>query len=194
MDNIVTGGVTLDQHLADIRELFATLVKWNVSLAPAKTFLGYPDVQLLGQRVNSLGLTTAIEKLAAIAKIQYPLTVSDLEHFLGLTGYLRSYVHYYAQLARPLQDLKTQQLKLAPVKGNPRKAYASKTKLPLPPSPTEEASFTGLKQALLSPAILIHFSPDRVLWIDLDASKEFGFGIVIFYVKTDVQERLPVSK
>ena len=194
VDDIVTGGVTLDQHLADMRELFATLVKWNVSLAPAKTFLGYPDVQLLGQRVNSLGLTTATEKLAAIAKIQYPLTVGDLEHFLGLTGYLRSYVHYYAQLARPLQDLKTQQLKLAPVKGNPRKAYVSKTKLPLPPSPTEEASFTGLKQALSSPAILIHFSPDRVLWIDLDASKEFGFGVVIFHVKTDVQERLPVGK
>ena len=80
------------------------------------------------------------------------------------------------------------------MKGNPRKAYVSKTKLLLPPSPTEEASFTGLKQALLLPAILIHFSPDRVLWIDLDASKEFGFGIVIFYIKTDIQKRLPVGK
>ena len=85
-----------------MRELFAILVKWNVSLAPAKTFLGYPDVQLLGQRVNSLGLTTTTEKLAAIVKIQYPLIVSDLEYFLGLTGYLRSYIYYYIQLARPL--------------------------------------------------------------------------------------------
>ena len=32
-------------------------------------------------------------------------------------------------------------------------------------------------------SILIHFDATRTLWIDLDASKEFGFGIIIFHVK-----------
>lgn len=27
----------------------------------------------------------------------------------------------------------------------------------------------------------MHHNPDKVLWINLDASKEFGFGAVAFY-------------
>ena len=40
-----------------------------------------------------------------------------------------------------------------------------------------------LKQALSQPSILVYFDPNRTLWIDLDASKEFGFGAMVFHVK-----------
>lgn len=82
--------------------------------------------------MNSLGLTTLEEKLKAIRLLTYPDTLSILEYYLGLTGYLRSYIHFYAQLAAPLQALKTLFLQRAPLGGQQRRAYASKTKLGTP--------------------------------------------------------------
>lgn len=60
-----------------------------------KFYLTYPDVTLLGQHVNSLGLLTSEKKLKALRLLKYP----KIEYYLGLTRYLRSYIHYYAQLA-----------------------------------------------------------------------------------------------
>lgn len=184
VDDIVCGSTSLSEHLSHLRQLFTLLVKFNVSISPKKAFLGFPDVRLLGQKVNSLGLATSEEKLKAISQLRYPQTLGGLEHYLGLTGYLRQYVHFYAQLARPLQDLKTKLLKEAPTKGNPRKAYASKTALPQA-SLAEQTSFEELQEALSKACILVHFNPSWILWVDLDASKEFGFGAVIFHVKNN---------
>lgn len=73
-----------------------------MSLSPKKSFLGYPSVTLLGQEVDSLGMTTSAEKIAAISSLRFPHSLRDLEGFLGLTGYLRSSIARYAQLAEPL--------------------------------------------------------------------------------------------
>ena len=182
IDDIVAGSKELSEHVTNLRKLFTLLREHNISLSPTKTFLGYPSVSLLGQKVDSLGLSTSEEKLAAIRLLKYPITLGDLEHYLGFTGYLRDRVHFYAQRAQPLQKLKTALLKDSP-SGNKRKAYSSVTRLPTPPSPSEEESFRSLQDALSQPCILVHFDSGRVLWIDLDASKAFGFGAVIFHVK-----------
>lgn len=55
-------------------------------------------MNLLGRRVDSLGMSTAEDKLEAIKSLKYPATLGDLEYYLGLTGYLRNYVHHFAQL------------------------------------------------------------------------------------------------
>lgn len=80
-------------------------------------FLNYPDMGLLGQRVHSLRLNTYNEKLKAIRLLTYPKTSGALEYYLGLTGYLQSYIYFYAQLAALLQELKTLLLCDTPVVG-----------------------------------------------------------------------------
>ena len=71
----------------------------RISINPRKAYLGYPTIQLLGQKVDSLGLSTSEEKLKAITLLQFPATLRQLETYLGLTGYLRNYIPYYAQIA-----------------------------------------------------------------------------------------------
>ena len=181
IDDIVSGARSMTEHITRLRAIFELLSTYNISINPGKTFLGYPSVDLLGQHVNSLGMSTAEDKVRAIASLEYPKTLGDLEHFLGLTGYLRSAVHFYSQKAEPLQDLKTMMLKKAPVAGAQRKLYALKTKLPAP-TLKEETSFTSIKNALSTAKLLVHFDPTRSLWIDLDASKARGFGAMVFHV------------
>lgn len=187
VDNIICGAKSLDDLLSKLCTLFEIFVTYNISIKPTKTFLNYPDVGLLGQQVNSLGLTTAKEKLNAISFLHYPDTLGALKYYLGLTGYFRSYIYYYAQLAEPLQSLKTSLLKAVPLSGQQYRAYASKTKLP-PATPRQLASFEGIQAALAEPITLAYYDPDKILWIDLDASKEFGFGAIIFH--TDKENEL----
>ena len=61
VDDIVVFSHTLEEHVQHLGQLFTLLRSKNVSLAPTKSYLGYPSVMLLGQRVDSLGMTTAEE-------------------------------------------------------------------------------------------------------------------------------------
>lgn len=117
--------------------------------------------------------------------MKYPETLKALEYYFGLTGYLGSYIYYYAQLASPLQALKTNLLKRAPESGQQRRAYTSETRLK-PPTKKKLAAFDALPLTLSRPITLVHHNPDRPLWIDLDGSKEFGFGAVAFHTMEDI--------
>ena len=134
VDDIICGARSLSDLLEKLRILFDIFLEYNISIKPTKSFLNYPDVGLLGQRVNSLGLTTSEEKLQAIKHLTYPETLGALKYYLGLTGYRRNYIYFYAQLAAPLQALKTSLLRDAPVSGQQHRAYALKTRLG-PPTP-----------------------------------------------------------
>ncbi len=59
IDDIVCGARSLPDLLEKLRTLFEIFLKYNISISPTKSYLNYPDVALLGQRVNSLGLTTS---------------------------------------------------------------------------------------------------------------------------------------
>lgn len=176
IDDVVVRSKSMNDHIQHLRQVFTLFVEKGISIKPTKVFLGYSDVNLLGQHVNALGLSTSEEKLRAISQLKFPRTLSELEHYLGFTGFLRSYIYYYAGVSRPLQDLKTLLLKASPKEGRQRKTYSSKTKIS--GTDAEIAAFNTLQSLLSRPCILVHFNPNRTLWIDVDASKEFGFGVI----------------
>ncbi len=66
IDDIVCEAKSLPDLLEKLRILFEIFLKYNISISPTKSYLNYLDVALLGQRVNSLGLTTSEQKLEAI--------------------------------------------------------------------------------------------------------------------------------
>ena len=188
VDNIICGARSLNDLLSNLCILFEIFVAYNISIKTTNTFLNYPNVGLLGQEINTLGLTTVKKNLNAIRLLQYPLTVGALEYYLGLTGYLCSYIYHYTQLAEPLQILKTTMLKSAPLLGQQWRAYALKTKLP-PLSPAKLPAFSSLQEALSRSTTLIHYNLNKILWINLNVSKEFGFGAVVFH--TSPNKELP---
>ena len=174
VDDIVVFSKTLAEHLSHLRQIFALFKRVGVALKATKSFIGYPNVQLLGRRVDSFGLSTPHERLAAISKLKFPLTLAALETYLGMTGYLRNYIAWYAQIARPLQNRKTELLKPSPKGGRERKSFSATTKL-TDPTEAELASFDALQNLLSKPSYLTHFNPCWTLYLDIDASKDFGY-------------------
>lgn len=171
--------------------MFAQLDSCNIYLLPKKSFLGYPSVNLLGQKVDVLGLSTATEKLSAISQLAFPNTLSQLEKYLGMTGYLRQYVPYYAAIVKPLQLRKTLLGKSVTkgAEGTARKKQAGRLRITVL-SPKELNAFDQLQKIFSSPSILYHFDQKRQLYVDLDASKESGFGAHIYHSKEPGQDKL----
>ena len=60
-------------------------------MEPAKSYIGYQSVQLLGQHVDAFRLATLYEKTRAIADLEFPKTIQQLETYLDMTGTLRHY-------------------------------------------------------------------------------------------------------
>lgn len=145
---------------------------------------------LLGQKVDSLGLATAKEKLQAIYKLKFPRTLRQLEHYLGLTGWLREYLKGYTKITEPLQLRKTLLLKDAPLAGNARCSYSSCTTFQ-DPTPQELAAYEKLQAALSKKQYLVHFDPGRQLYVDIDASKERGMGAMISHLKAPPTSDFP---
>src|SRR6266511_3884263 len=50
-------------------------------------------------------------------------------------------------------------------------------------SSLERDSFAFLQESFKDPAFLHHPNPRRRLYIDIDTSKEWGYGIMIYYIK-----------
>ena len=182
IDDVVIYSQTLEEHVQHLREIFATFRRMRISIKPTKAFLGFPSVRLLGQLIDSFGLATAEDKLLAISQLKFPDTLQDLEHYLGLTGYLRQYVEFYAALAEPLTARKTKLLRHNDAQGSKRRQYVRSTRI-TEPTPAELASFEELQKALSSPTLLVHHNPARDLYIDVDSSKEFGMGAIVYHVK-----------
>lgn len=186
IDDIVIFSRTAEEHFQHLRTIFALFARLKVTLEPKKSFLGYPSVTLLGQKVDGFGLTTTEERVAAIKEMRFPESLEALETYLGMANWLRRNVKYFAQIAEPLQRLKTELLKRSPaVGGRHRKNFSKTTKII--PTDEELEAFEMLQKALTTETYLRHHDPNRQMYIDLDGSKKYGFGVMIYHVKGDPQ-------
>lgn len=182
IDDIVVASETWEEHLDHLNQLFERLQEMNVRLEPKKAFIAFPSVTLLGQRVDSFGLSTPEEKISAIRELSFPSTLGNLEHYLGLTGYFRHYIERYASITEPLQARKTSMLRGSPRSGQERKTWSNR---PLEePTKAEKDAFDKLQGCFTDPLFLCHFDPDRRLYADLDASRR-GHGAMLYHVKKD---------
>ena len=127
VDDIIVFSKTFAEYIAYLREVFITFSKIGLWLKGKKLYLSYPNVTLLGTKVDAFGLTTAKEKLEAIINLSFLTNLAKLEQYIGLTGWLRKYIAKYSQRINPLHRRKTILLKEAPLSGRARASYCNLT-------------------------------------------------------------------
>ncbi len=66
MDNVVIYFKTLDDHVRYLKTIFGLFQERRIILNPDKSFIAYPLIELLEQRVDSFNFSTNIKKLTAI--------------------------------------------------------------------------------------------------------------------------------
>ena len=140
----------------------------NIALKPSKSYIGYPSITFLGQRIDNFGVNIFAEKFEIIRTIKFPTKFKDFETYIGLINYLSNYIPYYVALIKPWQQRKTALLRSFPIKNNARKTYSRLCKLNIF-SKTEKAFFEILQLTFSSPFYLVHHNFKRSLYIDVDA-------------------------
>ena len=105
IDDIVVYSKSWEDHLEHLDRVLGAIAASGITLSPAKCFVGYSSILLLGQKVSRLGLSTHKEKVQAIMELARPTSVSDLQKFLGMVVYFSAYIPFYSMIAAPLFDL-----------------------------------------------------------------------------------------
>ena len=131
--------------------------------------------------MDSLGLQTTEDKLQAISRLSFPTTLVKLETYLGITGQLRDYIIYYVAITKPLQNRKILILTYLPRARNKRKNFATRVEITILLD-SELKFFYTIQVVLSKPSFLIYFDDKLTLYVDLDASKDFGFRAIVYYI------------
>lgn len=105
IDDIVIYSRTFEEHVEHLDKVFNAIAESKITLSPKKCHLGFRSLQLLGQKVSRLGLSTHREKVEAIIQLEEPRNVKELQTFLGMMVYFASYIPFYAWIVAPLFKL-----------------------------------------------------------------------------------------
>jgi hypothetical protein len=192
IDDIIVASKTFQDHVAQLEALFTKMENANLALNPRKCSIGFKKIQLLGHIVDQFGIYTVEAKTAAIRNMSFPRTLAELEYFLGLTGYYRQFVPFYALRAAPLRKLATDLTKNIK-KANQKRAVKAELVAVPPPTQKQLESFTQLKEALSSEQFLIHDDSHVPLMMAVDASYEFGYGVTVYQVPAVTMEDQELS-
>ena len=190
IDNIIIFSDTLDNHLKYLDDIFTLFESRDIALSPAKSFIGYPSIELLGFYVNAFGLSLTAQRTQGFRDLVFPKTLKALETYLGAAGFLHTMILYFAQLSEPLQRRKVAMLAEGRksgrlTTGNPNARAAYTRGRVFEPTAEELQSFNSLQEQLCNKLHLSHVDPDKPLFLQIDGSLEHGFGVMLFHLKPD---------
>ena len=182
VDDVVIFFRNLQNHMTHLRAVFDILNVNNITIKIIKIFIDYSTMQLLDQRIDFFELATIEDKLKTIFMLKFSRSLRQLKIYLRLIDWLREYISHYVDVFKSLQKRKTKLLRDDSVTDSAKKIYSSKTRLNH--SIEVKINTFNTLQALLSKlSYFIHASTKRSLYVDLDASKEFDFDVMIYHVK-----------
>ena len=105
LDDIITWGLTIEELVSNLTQIFARFEKWNIFVNPDKVKFGLTHVEYVGSVIDQHGMHFSPEKREKVLDFKLPRTAKDMKSFLGLTGQFRDHVEHYGELAAPLHTL-----------------------------------------------------------------------------------------
>jgi len=149
LDDVIVISPDFQTHVSRLREVFERLRGAGLKLKPSKCALFQPKVKYLGHVVGRNGMATDPEKVRAMEDWVTPQDLTRFRAFLGLVGYYRQYIPYFAGIAQPLNRLTA--------KG-----------VTWQWSPVEQQAFDRLKGCLLVAPVLAYTDPALEYILDTD--------------------------
>jgi hypothetical protein len=172
LDDIIIASPTFEQHLIDVTAVLSRLKEAGFKLKASKCHFCCPEVNYLGHLISKEGIRANPDKIEIISNWGIPEDGANLHSFLGLAGYYRKLIPYFAQREAPLRKLllKDSEFKLGT---------------------TEIIAFNDLKKALMSDPIvsLPDFSGNSTFVIFTDAS-DLGISAILSQIDQNKVEKV----
>lgn len=168
LDDILVMGMNFEDHLKNLAEAFERLRQHGLKLKPRKCILFQSEVEFLGRIVSSNQLKMASKDIETVTEWPVPTSSKEVERFLGLANYHRSFIKNFAEMARPLYKLT----------GKNNFKWDN----------DEQVAFNSLKVALTNPPVLALPNSHDPFILDTDAS-DAAIGAELIQVQ-DGEERV----
>jgi hypothetical protein len=105
VDDVLIASTTLEEHIQDVERVLQALHQVGLRVHPGKSVFCSDRMEYLGHVVTPRGLEPQAAKVAAMANLPVPTSVSTLQSFMGLLNYYRNFVPGFSITARPLNQL-----------------------------------------------------------------------------------------
>jgi hypothetical protein len=168
LDDILFASPDPGSHRRHLEAVFAVLQSNGLVVNPDKCMFGCTEVEFLGHRLTAGGISPLPSRVQAIADFPPPVTVKQLQAFLGLFNFYRCFISAAARIVLPLTRA---------LRGGP------KGSTPLAWSAALKDSFTAARRALSSSAVLVHPARGAEISLVTDASAT--------HVGAAIQQRRP---
>ncbi|GKV35459.1 hypothetical protein SLEP1_g43722 [Rubroshorea leprosula] len=101
VDDIVVKSLKADNHLTDLEETFNNLRQNRMRLNPAKCIFGVESGKFLGFMVSRRGIEVNPEKIRAIAEMEPPKSMKDIQRLTGRVATLHRFISKSADKCLP---------------------------------------------------------------------------------------------
>ena len=139
LDDVIVHAETVEAHLRHLEEVLHVHLAAGLKLQPHKTALMRAEAVYLGHVINEKGVQPDPKKIEVIVNWPKCEDITNLQAFLGLCNYYRTFVDKYSEVALPL---------LRYLEGSPKK------KAPIEFDQAAEEAFAKLKLCLTQAPIL----------------------------------------
>jgi len=159
MDDILIYAKNEGEHDRLVKEVLKRLQQNGLAISPEKCVWKTREVEFLGYVIGANGIKMSKEKVEAILSWKKPISMTEVQTFLGFANFYRRFIKDYSKIARPLTEL------------------TKKTEKWLC-NQEAEAAFAELKRRFTTAPILAHFDPTKPVIVETDAS-DFGIAAVL---------------
>ena len=104
LDDILVASDSALLHQGHLRQLFGRLSEHGLIVNPAKCRFGLPVIDFLGHHVSPKGAVPLPAKVEAIAAFPRPLTIKQLQEYLGMINFYNRFIPHAAHIMQPLYE------------------------------------------------------------------------------------------
>ncbi|GKV27534.1 hypothetical protein SLEP1_g36698 [Rubroshorea leprosula] len=169
VDDIVIKSLKAEDHLADLDETFNNLRKNRMRLNPSKCIFGVESRKFLGFMVSRRGIEVNPKKIRAIAEMEPPKSVKDIQRLTGRVAALHRFISKSADKCLPFFKI---------MRSAAQKDESGKQKK-FEWSRECQAAFEELKSYLSSPPLLTKAVDGELLYLYLGVSDEAISSVLV---------------
>ena len=173
---------TLEEHLThELREVFDRLLHYNLQINLSKTNVFVPSMDLLGFHIKHGSIGPVQHKVQQLQEYKPPVSIKELQTFLGAVQFYRRFIPAYSLLVAPLTNL----LKKGTVL-HPTKTWS--------PGTATMKAFDNVKSALASLPTLksVTFNVNTIFYVYVDSSI-LGVGACLHVYDEELKEEVVID-
>ena len=159
LDDILVTGKNEFEHRENLDRVLSTLQKKGLKVNKDKFYYMMDSLTYLGYTISKEGLSPTKEKVEAFRNAPAPTSKEEVHSFIGSINFYRRFVPGFGEKMAPLYEL---------LKNKTEWRWGSE----------ENTAFENIKKEICINQVLSHYSPEKEVVVQVDASAK-GVGAVL---------------